>query len=269
MGQHLPTRTTLSITLVTSLLLAVPRPAWAAEPLRIAVDTSKLAEADRERIRKSVHEAVVEDVEAEDFKVVEDGSATALRVRIEYLDEEDLEYAIYYDIQRGAEVYSDVPWIACVVCVDAKLLRTVGEGLPKALERITELSQESEPEPAIDQPTPIEGPRVAPIGPMGVTGVVMSGVGLAVTIAGAVELSKGKVYDQGTRYALSREFQDHRPVGYGLLGAGVAVMAVGIGLLVTDTVIRAKKRKKSEASTHAFFPMFGGGVVGMGLNQRF
>ncbi len=269
MGQHLPTRAALSIMLVTSLLLAVPRTAWAAEQLRIAVDTSKLSESDRERIRKSVQHAVVEDVEAEGYTVVEDGSATALRIRIEYLDEEDLEYAIYYDVQRGSEVYADVPWIACVVCVDAKLLRTVGEGLPKALERITALSQEAEPEPVTDESTPIEGPRVAPIGPIGSTGALITGFGLAATIAGAVELSRGKVYDQGTLGARSWEFDDHRPVGVALLGAGVAAMTIGVATLVTDTVIRAKKRKASDASRRAYFPMAGEGIVGAGFVQRF
>ncbi|MFV8750465.1 hypothetical protein ACNOYE_07925 [Nannocystaceae bacterium ST9] len=272
----------MSLALMLALLVASPTvlaqsPAAPEQPLRVVVDTAALDEQDRERMRKFLQAGVVEEIEAKGITVVEDGSATTLRVRIEYLDEEDLEYAIHYDIQHGGEIYTDVPLALCTFCVDAKLLRAINGGLPAALKRLEELAEPVEPspleetDPVLEEPVPEDEPepdRIAPIGPLGFTGIGVAALGLGATIAGAVELSKGKVYEQ-TSTGLSWEFEDHRPAGKALLGTGVAVMAVGVALLVTDTVIRARKRKNSDSGKRAFFPVAGEGIVGAGFIQRF
>jgi hypothetical protein len=274
----------MSVALMLALLIASPtvlaqNPAAEEAPLRVAVDTGALNEKDRERIRKFLQAGVVEEVRAQGFTVVEDGSATTLRVRLEYLDEEDLEYAIHYDIQHGGEIYTDVPWVACTFCVDAKLLRAINGGLPTALERLEKLAEPDPVEGPVEDPDPVaeepahveetEPVRVRPIGPLGFTGITMTTLGLGATIAGSVELSKGKIYSQGTLPDRTREFDDHRPAGKALLGTGVAVMSVGVALLVTDTVIRARKRRNSDSGKRAFFPVTGEGIVGAGFIQRF
>jgi hypothetical protein len=111
--------------------------------------------------------------------------------------------------------------------------------------------------------------KVKPIGPLGGVGIGVAVLGVGATIAGAVELSKGKVYDPGTLDRPDLEFTDHRPPGQALLGVGIATATVGVALLVTDVVIRSKKRRAQTASARTPFPMVGDGIVGVGLIQKF
>ncbi len=275
MGQFL-SKTALSSIVVAVASLVVSSQVWASEPapshepLRIAVDTSTLAEADRERIAKVILAGVREQVEAEGIDVVDDGTATTLRVRIEYLDPDDLEYAVYYDIQRGGEIVGDVPWVACTFCVDAKLLRSVTDGLPKALERIAELAEPigvDEPEPTdepVDEPNP---DRVAVIGPLGIAGAVLAGSGLALTIAGAIELPRGTEVTESD--GLVVRAREHRQTGQVLLGTGAGVLVVGVVMLAVDLGLRAKKRKQADASARMLVPVFGRDFTGLGYVQRF
>lgn len=284
MGQHLSPRTSLIPTLAmkgllgllsTLGVLAWSRPAFAGEPVRLIVDTSKLAESDRERLRSSIHESVGDSIAEAGYEVVDDGAATTLRVRVEYLDAEDLEYAIYYDVQRDA-VLADVPWVACVGCVDAKLLRTIGEGLPKALARVDELasaaSEEGESEsgegggttgdPSEDPPP---RPQVAKIGPLGIAGSIVAAGGLATLIAGAIELPKGEELGRLDGHTL--EYLDHGKTGRVLLGTGASVLVVGVALLATDLALRSKQR--STKSARVPVPVLAPSFVGLALHGRF
>ncbi|MCA9700159.1 MAG: hypothetical protein KC431_21725, partial [Myxococcales bacterium] len=103
-------------------LLAFPRSASAAEPLQVVVDTSSLAESEREHLRSMILEDVKTAVVAEGRKVA-DVSHTTLRVRVEYLDEDNLDYTIFYDVLHDAEPVGESPSITCSGCVDAKLTR--------------------------------------------------------------------------------------------------------------------------------------------------
>lgn len=278
MGQHLPPRTPLIsrpalIALALAGVLATASPARAGEPLRLIVDTSKLAESDRERLRSSIHDSVAAAIIESGHEVVDDGAATTLRVRVEYLDAEDLEYAIYYDVQRDAEL-AEVPWLACVGCVDAKLLRTIGEGLPKALERVDELAAASADtegdtsgEPS-DDPPPPRVATIRPIGPLGIAGSVVAAGGLATLIAGGIELPKG---EEPTDFdGRDIEYLDHAKTGRVLLATGASVLVVGVALLATDLALRAKQRRSaSTRSARVPLPLLAPSFVGLGLHGRF
>jgi hypothetical protein len=281
MGQHLPPRTSLIprpaiVALALVGVLATARPAHAGEPLRLIVDTSKLAESDRERLRSSIHDSVSAAIVEAGHEVVDDGAATTLRVRVEYLDAEDLEYAIYYDVQRDAAL-AEVPWLACVGCVDAKLLRTIGEGLPKALARVDELAAASTDmgegegdegtggEPVDDPPT---GPRVAPIGPLGLAGSVVAAGGLATLIAGGIQLPKGEVVTDFDGRDV--EYRDYAREGRVLLATGASVLVVGVALLATDLALRAKQRRDANPrSARVPVPVLAPSFVGLALHGRF
>lgn len=281
MGQHLSPRTPLIpltplIVLALVGVLATSDPARAGEPVRLIVDTSKLAEAERERLRSSIHESVGDSIIAAGYDVVDDGAATTLRVRVEYLDAEDLEYAIYYDVQRDAKL-AEVPWVACVGCVDAKLLRTIGEGLPKALARVDELAaasvdtgegedDEGSDGESVDDPPP--GPRVAPIGPLGIASSVVAAGGLATLIAGGIQLPKGEVITDFDGRDI--QYRDYAREGRVLLASGASVLVVGVALLATDLALRAKQRRGAKTtSARVPVPVLAPSFVGLALHGRF
>lgn len=270
MGQHLSSRAALTCTLVLALLVATPVSAapGAAETIRVAVDTSGLSEADGQRIREFVQDQLIDDIEADGFTVTDQNVPTTLRVRIEYLDQEDLEYAIHYDIQRDDELLTDVPWIACVTCVDAALLRKIQEGLPPALERIRELTpSEAEPvaePPSADEPAPT---MPAAIGGLGIAGAVVAGVGLGVMIGGGVEYGRGIEFEDAPDRTRTRI--DHQLPGGVLLGVGGAALIVGAVLLGVDLGKRAKQRKAARNTSGLVVPLLAPGTVGVGFVRNF
>ncbi len=283
MGEHLSSRAALSCTLALGSLVAGPVNAWASPPvaeqvgsdavteverIRVIIDTSRLSKSDSERIRPYVYEQVIGYIEAEGFSVTSKKVPTTLRVRIEYLDQEDLEYAVHYDIQRDVGASTDVPWVACVACVDAALLRKIEEGLPPALARIRQLTP-SEPEPVEQPPTTDEPtkPAPAPIGGLEIAGAVLAGVGLGVVIGGGVEYGRGVEVEgesDQTRFRV-----DHRIPGGVMLGVGSAALLVGVALLATDLGKRAKQRKSADKREARVLPILGPGTVGLGFVGNF
>ncbi|NJK31746.1 MAG: hypothetical protein HC927_04615 [Deltaproteobacteria bacterium] len=239
-------------------------PAPEAEAIRVAVDTSSLTEDDGKRLRELVGAELIREVEVGGFAITEKNVRTTLRVRIEYLDQEDLEYAIHYDIQHDDELITDVPWIACVTCVDAALIRKIQEGLPAALERIREIEEEPALPPETADP---KTPAIAPIGGLGIAGVVVAGLGLGTMIAGGVELGRGVVIEGGAEQTRTRI--DHRTPGAALLGVGSAALVAGAILLGVDLGLRAKRRKQAAGAQTLVLPIIGPEQVGLGLVRNF
>lgn len=246
---------------LTLALLTLAQDPIAEQPVRVTVDTAALNGEDAERLQAFLQTGIVEEVRAQGFTVVEDVSATTLRVRIEYLDEGDLEYAIHYDIVRGTLIDTGVPWVACIFCIDAKLLGAIEDGLLPALER---LGQSPAPAP-VDKRAPtfshppivVEPPkpkRIKPIGPAGIAGMVVEVSGLALTFAGVWEL---------------REDEDHRRTGTVLVATGASVFVVGFVILVADVGVRAKQRARANPAKQVIAPVLGPGIAGLGYVRRF
>ncbi len=110
---------------------------------------------------------------------------------------------------------------------------------------------------------PVDTP---PIGPLGISGAVGLGVGLALTIAGAVEISKGQVPVPGTSYLDTSE--DHRPRGGILVGVGSAVLVAGAVMLGVDLVHRRAANGDRAASAH-LFPLLTPTTAGFGVVGQF
>lgn len=262
----------MTASLLAACLLLLPASAEAGEPLQLIVDTSTLAEADRDSFRATITTSVTETLASEGRELV-DGAPTTLRVRVEYLAEENLDYAIVYEALQGSESLGEAASLTCSGCVEAKLVRTISEGVPAALVRIDELvaanAEPTAPTPA--EPTPAEPPaaRVPPIGALGIVGSIIAAGGVATLVAGGLELDRGLVDD----IDLANEFgsqTDHRPLGRALLGAGIGVALVGVALLATDVAIRAKKRKASAPrQSLTITPAWRPDYAGIGIGGRF
>jgi hypothetical protein len=283
MTPFMPKPAILASILLAAPLLASSSPAAAAPAsadgergstqVRVVVDAKGLGEA-AEFFEKEVTARVKEAVEGAGYEVVESVEAeVTVRVRMSFFNEEDLDYQVDVDISAGSELVR-LETLGCAQCVDEDLLGKIegqgGEivaGIDKALVRVKEGGEE--PSGGGDGGGEVE--EVGVIGALGGVGIGVAAVGLGVTIAGAVELSRGRVYegDPATSEARYLRWSDSRPRGQVLLGVGLGTLALGGALLVTDLVIRAKKRKRQREQASAFVPVFGAEMVGLGWVRHF
>lgn len=271
MGQHLSSRP-MTASLLAAGLLLLPASAEAGEPLQLIVDTSTLAEADRDGFRTTITTSLTETLATEGRELV-DGAPTTLRVRVEYLAEENLDYTIIYEALQGSESLGEAASLTCSGCVEAKLVRTISEGVPAALVRIDELvaakTEPTAPTPT-DEPPPAEPPaaRVPPIGALGIVGSIIAAGGVATLVAGGLELPKAS--EIGTSVNGVAPTREHGRTGQLLLAVGGGALVVGVAMLATDVVLRSKRNKAAKSrAVRVPTPLLGPGFVGMGLSGRF
>lgn len=261
----------MTASLLAAGLLLLPASAEAGEPLQLIVDTSTLAEADRDGFRTTITTSLTETLATEGRELV-DSAPTTLRVRVEYLAEENLDYTIIYEALQGSESLGEAASLTCSGCVEAKLVRTISEGVPAALVRIDELvAAQAVPTAPPEEPPPAEPPpaRVPPIGALGIVGSIIAAGGVATLVVGGLELPKGSEYgppdDNGD--VIVRE---HGRTGQVLLAAGGGALLVGVVLLATDVALRSKRNKAAKSrAARVPTPLLGPGFVGMGLSGRF
>lgn len=275
--------------LACSLALGLPiRASFAAEAveqqasdrtLALSVDTSALGDQGV-GIDKIVIDKLRPHFEAAGFELADD-AALALQVRLEPLREGKFDYGLRFEFLGDEGPEPAIEWVACMTCIDSKLLGLVDEKAPALIEAVerrlagleaasSTTTSEDTTSDTTDDPTEggeDEGPTEVPppIGPMGIVGVVGLAAGVGLSIGGGVELGRGQV-DTTDPASLFGTSTDHRPLGRALLGAGIGVAVVGVALLATDLAIRAKKRKKA---SFAVTPALGRGYAGLGLAGRF
>jgi len=241
------------------LLASTSRVAWAAapaataeRPLRVTLDVSALAEVDAPHIERFTLERIEPLLQKRMYTRADD-AGDAIEIRFDYLDQKDLEYAVYVDVyEDGALVEPGIAWFVCKFCPQSMLADNVAEHLPAALdlleraevEAVTPMVPEERdsqttgaPIGSVDEPTV----RTKPIGGLGITAAVVAGGGLATTIAGAVEFGRGEVVKRSDTPNLRVE--DHRPQGVFLLSVGMSALVLGTAVMVVDVVTREKNKK--------------------------
>lgn len=237
--------------------------------VRVVVDAKALGDA-AEFFEQEVASRVDGLVDGGGHEVVDSLDAdVTVRVRLTFYNADDLDYEIDVDVSAGKEIIR-LERQGCPQCVDEDLLAKVEEqreqilaGIDEALERAGGRTGESDGNGDAAKAT------VAPIGPLAVVGIVVMGLGLGVTIGGAVELGRGEVYDDvvpGAPYQLGN---DHAPRGQTLLGAGIGGLVVGGALLTTGLVLRSKRRSSQREQAGVVVPMIAPTTVGLGWVGRF
>lgn len=224
-------------------------------PIAVEIDVSKLAQGDAPHIERMTAERVAA-LLVEHSYAPTPGAADKLAIRIKYLDEEDLEYAIYVDVyDDGKLVEPGIEWFVCKFCPQTMLAETVVTHVPEALDLLSKAeasataqqpgdsAQEQNEEPP-SQPGP---PPPRRIGWLGITGAIVAGGGLATTGFGVARLRRGEVTSDTATEEL--RILDYRPQGQALIGAGVAVVMLGTAALVTDLLIRGNKRREDPSLT--------------------
>ncbi len=248
-------------------------------PIRIIVDVAldentvffqeKLSKYLREELESKGH-TTTEDIEL---------AEVTLRLRARYFDDDpdNLNFVIDTDIQVGNRAYT-LESAHCAACVDDHffvrvkehtqdvLLDAVDTAVAEALEvRNAGPSGPDGPGPNGSGPNDPPPPR---IGALGYTGIGALGLGLALGIGGAVELSRGADIEPSDN-ELARQV-DHAPAGKVLLGVGGGLFVAGVIMLGVDLARRAKKEsKRDRASLPLLLPSVGPTSVGLTLIGRF
>ena len=272
-----------------SAALVLPAPALATAPAEEPVRVSLEVDASELGSRGVGMDGLVERELGPAFAragvelVKGDGEAIRVRVRVTVLKAEEFDYGIHIEFVEGDAESAEgerakpaMEWIACMVCADVKLaevLEEKGDAIATAVVKHAEREAEgaveaSEPTGDGDVTDPVEGPEpVKAMGAMGGVGIGVLALGVGSTIAGAVLLSRGKVFDPLSDRR--RTFVDNRPPGIALLSVGVAAVVTGGALLTADLVVRNKKRRKQRSTNQAFYPVVGVEMLGIGYATRF
>ena len=228
------------LAMVVAAMLAAPSVA-AAEPAGVAVDASGL-EAVGEEISTGVTAELNPLLEREGI------DATQLRVRVGWLDADEINYAIYASFDRTLPE-DQLPLVeTCRGCsIGAVVKKTVAVVETKLIPEEKKRLAEAEPPPPVVAPDAATPPPddAAPAGPqrlgaMGKSGIGLLASGVAVAITGAALLGVGKTRPE----ADMSQIRDFRPTGYVLLGTGGAMLIVGSVLLGIDRG-RAKRGKQT------------------------
>ncbi|PRQ04052.1 hypothetical protein ENSA5_11000 [Enhygromyxa salina] len=260
---------------------SAPPPAsqTATPPVALEVHVDELPEDER-GVAPVIFDQVRALVEDGGFELTDDvDDATVLRVRLRLMEAGDRNYGIHFEFVDGDTVEAAVEWTDCVFCTEARMLQKLDSVKPDLLAAI-EARQRLEPasdsgdsgdELGDDEGGEDDGGVVTtpkPIGPLGFAGTAVSVLGIGAVIWGAVEMSRGRVYDQPAGDYYERTGADHAPRGYALLGVGAAVTTAGLVMLGVDLGRRAKQRKQARAQA-LVFPLVSPTGFSLGVSGSF
>jgi hypothetical protein len=249
------------------------------QPVRFELDAS--AVGDRALgLEDLLREKLAPVFEANQAELIDMSRSEAphLRVRIggKFKDIELFKYELHFELVEGDKVTKLIDPVVCESCYDDVIVSTVAAQVPTLLDAVDARAAAVDPgdgdsgddDTGDGDSGDGDAPPPKPIGPIGFAGIGIAVAGLGVTIGGAVELSRGRVYDDlGGGETLYRTGTDHRPPGYVLIGVGAAAALAGVVMLAVDVSARAKQRKRAQRAQAIVIPSLDN--VGIGVVGRF
>lgn len=245
---------------VGALSLATPA------SVRVHVDASGLEPTDQGPLAARLQEVASEALILGGVPV--DAHATReLRVSVQQLSLEEGRYAYAIEVYEGRALLELGGTFTCDLCTLTSVSEAISDEVLTVARQLAESSgpdMAAEPTPTAAPPPPptpavSASPPVSPtrsvdassplrqglVGPMGITGLVVGGTGIAALVAGAVLLSRGEVIhvDANDR---DGTVDDYRPWGHGFLWPGLTAALSGAVLVG----IAASPRRR--ASAHAW-----------------
>ncbi|MFO7567810.1 MAG: hypothetical protein R6X02_34540, partial [Enhygromyxa sp.] len=150
--------TAITISTLSATLLAASPPAptlllapEGARKVHVEVDASALG-PDGEGMDGLIQENLLPKLQEAGFELVDGGEeGIELRVRFEALRLEKFDYGVHFEFVEGDRVEAATQWVACLGCMDAKLLPLLEEkaaGVIAALEE--RVSESGEPVPEVE-----------------------------------------------------------------------------------------------------------------------
>lgn len=268
----------LALATAPNVALAQPPSADADEaprPVRLDVDYS--AVGDR---AKGIDDVAREDLapvfaaNGAELVPLERSDAPLLRVRIggKFKAIELFEYDLHFELVEGDRIIKLIEPVVCKECYDEELVVVVAQWVPELLEALEARDSTTDDPPHGDGDVgdgdgDSTEPRPRAIGPLGFAGIGVAVVGLGLTIGGAVEWSRGRVYEQSAGY-FKATGKDHGPAGYALVGVGAVATVTGLVMLGVDAGRRAKLRKQARSQV-LVIPSLSPSNAGIGIIGRF
>ena len=225
--------------LLTSLVVLEPARA------SLQIDASALGEAGPavEQRLTTRGERVLRDGDVLPGRGAEDALIT---IRVDTLPDA-IGYRYDYNVTRNGELVEGARGAAeCRTCSEAELAEQLDDAIERLVARLQpeeEEVAEAEPPPPVVEPetTPASPPPGWNVGPMGGTGIVLTGVGgLALGLGVGLAVAEPVLLDGN-----SERNSTVSVAGLAVAVAGVALTATGVALMLTD---RSRSRRASKSA---------------------
>ena len=211
-----------------------------------------------ERVRPELHLRATQTLETKGVGFDPDSNVTVL---VQVLDVSEHQrpdkavgdYATHVEVQIDGEVVGD-KLTPCMRRGEAELVGCALSGLPEIMHLIPQEEEvaPADPEPQTQpepQPQATDKPPLAPLGPVGVAGVVVAAVGLGLGVAGGIDLARGNVDEPEDLTQVRRENHDARGVAF--VAGGAVALLVG-GALIGVGVVKTKKKQRKRTTRMQF-----------------
>jgi hypothetical protein len=191
-----------------------------------------------------------------------DAETATIRIRVVAFDVDARDYEIEVHVTRsGTEAIRGT--IICNACSETRLVgRIVGDVLDLLeTEEVAVTEAETGDSPREPAPEPRAARKTPRIGPLGIAGTVLGGVGIAAAIVGASFLSRGEIEIDDGSSTISRT--NHR------IPVGAACLVVGAGALFAGAAMTFVDVRQRWASRHTLALRLDRTYVGLQFQHRF
>jgi hypothetical protein len=243
--------------------------------IELVVDTTDLDEEFRGQSEHAIDELLPPHLEGTGYELSEgENGDIVLLIRFTTLEGGYQYHGLHFEFVRDGQAEAAIDWVHCAGCSQVRLAESLEKIMPSLLAALDEERQALAASTAVeaagdgdgDTSGPDERPQIKAIGPLGGAGVGVAAVGLGVTIAGAVQWSRGQVPEDDLTSETSRG-RDFTRQGQLLVGVGAGALVVGAVMLGVDLGLRAKKR--SRAGQAQVIPVLGPEQAGIVFQGRF
>lgn len=222
-------------------------------PVAVEAQFKGVDQARVDRVEPELRQRVIETLE---IRGVESDEASNIVVVVHVLDiaeDEQADKAVS-DYGTSIEVQIDGEKVGekitpCMQKGEAQLVGCALSSLPDVMHLLpqdeVEEPSEVDPDPPGETPAKEDKVALAPLGPLGVAGVVVAAAGVGLGVAGGLDLARGDVEESEDLEQGSRE--NYRPRGVGFVVAGGVAVAVGVALIAIG-VTRTKKKQRERAA---------------------
>jgi len=224
-------------------------------PVSVEARFKGVDEARVERVEPELRQRALETLEIRGVKADESSNIVVVIQVLDIAEEEQADRAVS-DYGTSIEVQIDGEKVGekitpCMQKGEAQLIGCALSSLADVMHLLpqeeVETSSDRETDPAQGAIGDKEGDEVAlaPLGALGIAGIVVAATGVGFGVAGGIDLARGEVLESQGRERNRRD--DYRPRGVGFLAAGGAAVAVGVALIAVG-VTRTKKKQRERTA---------------------
>ncbi len=205
------------------------------------------------RVEPELRRRAIESLGYRDVEVEETSNITIIFQVLNVAENEQADKAVS-DYGTHIEVHVDGEKVGekltmCMQKGEAELVGCALSGLPGVMELLPQEDVPADPAAPIPSETVPEKNNdkvaLAPLGALGVAGIVVAAVGVGLGVAGGVDLARGKSDEADGLIGV--EQTDYSPRGIGFASAGGVALVAG-AVLIAVGVTRTKKKQREQSA---------------------